>query len=289
LPTIGREIRRRGEQESEQRYEETDRPMPNNKPLHFPTRPIVMRNPGALGAPHPLSKDYVPPKSAAYSVKDGDNWESVATMHGLSARALIAHNFKTTEQDYVNFYLQRITGCNKTYDDINWAFSGSATPGKVYIPASRDERDPYVRYGEIIPRIDRGLDKKERLAKILHLLNVVGVQGYRRLWYYDAAVVARFLDKGTKHLLQQRMTLFTKGNLPFDGLADSSNWKVYPFPGPHREVGHAVRPQPHRLGSRAGIGGHGLADLPVLDERPERPERGGKLGASRLRVHRPRQ
>jgi len=204
--------------------------MSSNKPLHFPTKPIVMRKPDALGAPHPLSKDYVPPKSAAYTVKDGDTWESVAMMHGLTARALIAHNFKTTEQDFVNFYLQRITGCNKTYDDINWAFSGSATPGKVYIPASRDERDPYVRYGEIIPRIDGGPDKKERLAKILHLLNVVGAQGYRRLWYYDSYVVARFLDKATKHLVQQRMTHFTNGNLPFDGLADyGMNWKVYPF------------------------------------------------------------
>jgi LysM domain len=205
--------------------------MSNNKPLHFPTKPIVMRRPDALGPPHPLSKDYVPPKSAAaYTVKDGDSWESVAKMHGLSARALIAHNFKTTEQDYVNFYLQRITGCNKTYDDINWAFSGSATPGKVYIPVSRDERDPYVRYGEIIPRIDRGPDRNERLAKILHVLNVVGVQEYRRLWYYDSYVVARFLDKATKHLVQQRMTHFTNGNLPFDGIADyGMNWKVYPF------------------------------------------------------------
>ena len=203
--------------------------MSNNRPLHFPTKPIVMRWPNALGAPHPLSKDYVPPKSAAYTVKDGDNWESVARMHGLSARDLIAHNFKTTEQDYVNFYLQRITGCNKTYDDINWAFSGSATPGKVYIPVSRDERDPYVRYGEIIPRIDGGPDKKERLGKILQILKAVGVQEYRRLWYYDAAVVGHFLDHYTTHNTQKSMTMFTRGELPYDGLADSSNWRVYPF------------------------------------------------------------
>jgi len=68
--------------------------MANNKPLHVPTKPIVMRKPDALGAPHPLGKDYVPPKSTAYTVKDGDSWESVAQMHGLSARTLIAHNFK---------------------------------------------------------------------------------------------------------------------------------------------------------------------------------------------------
>ena len=43
--------------------------MANNKPLHVPTKPIVMRKPDALGAPHPLGKDYVPPKSTAYTVK----------------------------------------------------------------------------------------------------------------------------------------------------------------------------------------------------------------------------
>lgn len=204
--------------------------MSNNKPLHFPTKPIVMRRPDALGPPHPLSKDYVPPKSAAaYTVKDGDSWESVARMHGLSARALIAHNFKTTEQDYVNFYLQRITGCNKTYDDINWAFSGSATPGKVYIPASRDERDPYVRYAEVIPKIEKGADRKERLAKVLQILKLVGNQGSRRLWYYDDSIVARFLGK-TKPQVQQSMTIMTHGKLPYDGYTGfGAPWKVYPF------------------------------------------------------------
>jgi hypothetical protein len=202
--------------------------MANTKSLHFPTKPIVMRNPDALGAPHPLSSGYIPERStAAYTVKDGDNWESVARMHGVSTRALIAHNFMTTEQDYVNFYLQRITGCNKTYDDINWAFSGSATPGKVYIPPRRDERDPFVRYGEIIPKIP--VAQRQPLAKILQILNVVGVQGYRRLWYYEPNVVAHFLGAGMKHQFQKSMTIFTNGELPFDGLADSSNWRVYPF------------------------------------------------------------
>src|SRR5215204_1575372 len=62
-----------------------------------------------------------------------------------------------------------------------------------------------------------------------------------------------------------------------------------PVPGAHREVGHAIRPQPHGLRARAGTAGHGVADLPLVDERPERAEREGALGASRLRVHRPRQ
>jgi LysM domain-containing protein len=203
--------------------------MPNNKSLHFPIRPIVMRNPDALGDPHPLSRAYVPERSiASYTVKDGDSWETVARMYGLSARTLIAHNFMTTEQDYVNFYLKHITGCNQTYDDINWAFSGSATPGKVYIPPPRDERDPYIRYGEIIPRI-KNPSAKDRLEKVLNVLKVVGVQGYRRLWYYEPGVVEHFLGWNTKPQVQKSMTIFTNGEVPFDGIADSRDWRVYPF------------------------------------------------------------
>jgi hypothetical protein len=212
------------------------------KILHTPTKPIVMRPPDVLGPPHPLKPSYVPASGAPYQVKDGDDWHSVARMHGLDVKALIRFNFKTTASDHVNFYLQHITGCNKTYDDINWAFSSSASPGKIYIPVSktidadagvvegrfRDERDPYVRYGEIIPRIDGHPGK--RLAKILHLINVVGKQDYRQLWYYDSYVVMRYLDKLTTDDHRRRFTLFTNGKLPFDGHATAGlNWKVYPF------------------------------------------------------------
>jgi hypothetical protein len=197
--------------------------------LRFPTKPIKMKPPHSLGQPHPLKKDYVPAGSAPYPVKDGDTWESVARMHGLNAKALIAHNFKTTVPDHVNWYLQHITGCNKTYDDVNWAFSTSASPGKVYIPASRDERDPYVRYAEIIPRIGDP-DRKERLAKVLNVLNLVGNKGSRHLWFYDYYVVAGFLDKNAKDQVQRRMTTYTNGKVPYEGLADFGlNWKVYPF------------------------------------------------------------
>ncbi len=203
--------------------------MANNKGLRVPTKPIVMRPPNALGSPHPLAKDFVPPKSAAYKVRDGDTWESVAKFHGLSARALIDHNFQTTEPAYVNFYLQRITGCNKTYDDVNWAFSDSATPGKVYIPAARDERDPYVRYAEIIPRIAKGADRKDRLAKVLQILKLVGNPGYRRLWFYDHGAVGQFLGP-IKPQTQRNMTIMTHGRVPYDGQTGyGSAWRVYPF------------------------------------------------------------
>lgn len=205
--------------------------MANNKVLHFPTKPIVMRPPDVLGDPHPLTPWYVPPpKSTTYTVRDGDSWESVAKAHGMSARALIAHNFQTTDPAYVNYYLKHITGCNKTYDDVNWAFSDSATPGKVYIPAVRDERDPYVRYAEVIPKIEKGAARKQRLAKVLHILKLVGNQGSRRLWYYDYSIVARFLDKDSKPQRQRSMTIITNGQVPYDGQTGfGAPWKVYPF------------------------------------------------------------
>ena len=204
--------------------------MANNKVLHVPTKPIVMRPPDVLGDPHPLSKFLVPPKSTVYTVRDGDSWESVAKSHGLSAKALIDHNFQTTVPAYVNYYLKHITGCNKTYDDVNWAFSDSASPGKVYIPAVRDERDPFVRYAEVIPKIQKRPDRKERLLKVLQILKLVGNQGSRRLWYYDYGVVGRFLDEKTNDHVQSRMTMMTRGEVPYDGESGAGGpWKVYPF------------------------------------------------------------
>jgi hypothetical protein len=127
-----------------------DEAMANNKVLHVPTKPIVMRPPDVLGDPHPLSKFLVPPKSIAYTVKDGDSWESVAKSYGLSAKALIDHNFQTTVPAYVNYYLKHITGCNKTYDDIN-----------AYLPV---ETQMYV------PKIEATLRKRE--ARTLRDLNL---------------------------------------------------------------------------------------------------------------------
>lgn len=94
LLTIGAEIRRRGEQEIEQRYEEGD---PTDGKQQTPPRSDQADRHAEARRPRraaPARKDYVPPKSTAYTVKDGDSWESVAQMHGLSARTLIAHNFK---------------------------------------------------------------------------------------------------------------------------------------------------------------------------------------------------
>lgn len=94
-----------------------------------------MRDPSVLGPPHPFKKGYKPKDYAVeHRVADGERWESVAARYGFTVKRLIHYNFLTVESDYVNWYLHHITGCNRTTDDINWAFSNSAQPGKIYIP-----------------------------------------------------------------------------------------------------------------------------------------------------------
>lgn len=86
----------------------------------------------------PLSKvpkNYVPPNSKAYRVKDRDSWVSLANANGLDPWELIEANFRTRSAAEVNWYLRNYVGCNvATQDGKNWMFSSSAKPGVVYIP-----------------------------------------------------------------------------------------------------------------------------------------------------------
>jgi|GEM_PF-1806407 len=110
-----------------------------SKILKTPTRPIRMLSPAVLGKPHPLPSNYVPddPARHPHRVKDGETWYTLEQQYGIPVHQIIEFNFKTTIPDHVNWYLQRITGCNKTTDNVNWAFSDSAEPGIVYIPPKK--------------------------------------------------------------------------------------------------------------------------------------------------------
>lgn len=104
-------------------------------PLRAPSRPIHMHPPHALGQPHPLPNSYKPQNAnTPHRVQDGETWRTLANQYGVAVEKIILFNFETLVSDHVNWYLQKITGCNKTTDDINWAFSSSARPGIVYIP-----------------------------------------------------------------------------------------------------------------------------------------------------------
>jgi len=86
----------------------------------------------------PLNKvppTYVPPASIPYKVKDRETWVTIARAHGLEPWELIAANFKTRDAPEVNWYLHRRVGCKVPTDDgLNWKFSASADPGRIYIP-----------------------------------------------------------------------------------------------------------------------------------------------------------
>lgn len=80
-----------------------------------------------------VPKDYAPSK-IWHKVQDKENWGSVAAKFGVNTQKLIYFNFKTNIPEEVNWYLQRNVGCNVSLDGLNWAFSSSANPGKIYIP-----------------------------------------------------------------------------------------------------------------------------------------------------------
>jgi hypothetical protein len=90
---------------------------------------------------NPLPKDYAP-SQVWYKVTNKDDWSTVARKYGFEAQTLIYFNFRTHNTDEVNWYLRRNVGCNVSRDGgRNWAFSDSANPGKIYIPASKVDFD----------------------------------------------------------------------------------------------------------------------------------------------------
>jgi hypothetical protein len=92
--------------------------------------------PGCENKPaHPLPEG--PRPGTRYRVQDGDTWESVARKHGVSAQELIANNCGAhVSREEINWYLHFRVGCNVSKDGgKNWAFSNSASPGFVFVPA----------------------------------------------------------------------------------------------------------------------------------------------------------
>jgi hypothetical protein len=97
---------------------------------------------------YPLARDYVPPMSVPYRVKDRNSrgqpetWRTVAADHNLDVDSLVRFNFHTNDPAEVNWYLRRNVGCKiPTMDGYNWTFSASADPGVIYIPTDRYDMD----------------------------------------------------------------------------------------------------------------------------------------------------
>jgi hypothetical protein len=83
---------------------------------------------------HPLPLG--PRPGTKYRVHNNESWETVARKHKVTVKELIANNCGlNVSPEEINWYLHLRVGCKVTHDRKNWAFSDSAQPGFVYIPA----------------------------------------------------------------------------------------------------------------------------------------------------------
>jgi hypothetical protein len=110
------------------------------KPLNTERRP---RKP-FKGDRFQWERSYQPsPAWYRYKVKDGDSWVTLAKDGGMDPWELIYVNFYTVDPNEVNWYLREYVGCNvPTKDGLNWTFSSSANPGKIWRPVKTFDVEP---------------------------------------------------------------------------------------------------------------------------------------------------
>jgi hypothetical protein len=106
---------------------------------------------------HPLPKGPRPgSRTPPHTVTDDETLESVAKKFGVSVHHLVTHNFGTTNEREINWYLNHYVGCTlPTRDGKNWRFSRAAHPGLIYIPITVHYGEPIMVYGHV-PRVDLG-------------------------------------------------------------------------------------------------------------------------------------
>lgn len=86
----------------------------------------------------PVPRNYIPPRSRPYRVRNGESWVTIARQHRMSPWQLIELNFKTDDPQEVNWYLREYVGCSReTRDGRNYMFSSSDKPGIVHVPAPK--------------------------------------------------------------------------------------------------------------------------------------------------------
>ncbi|TWT79461.1 hypothetical protein CA13_08620 [Planctomycetes bacterium CA13] len=99
---------------------------------------------------NPLPKNYKPPNSTPYKVRDGDNWWSVAKANNMPVWDLIVANYKTRNPAEVNWYLRENVGCvQSTRDGNNWTFTSRANPGIIHIPLRVIKTPPMTIPGNV--------------------------------------------------------------------------------------------------------------------------------------------
>jgi hypothetical protein len=96
---------------------------------------VNIRTPRILDQVH--KNGFWPPKGAReYTVKDADDWWSIAAREKIDAWELIKFNFHTHVPEEVNWYLRELVGCHHSKDGRNFAFMGAdPSKRKIYLPA----------------------------------------------------------------------------------------------------------------------------------------------------------
>jgi hypothetical protein len=184
-----------------------------------------------------------------HRVNDGEDWASVAAKYNVDVKDLIYFNFHTNVPEEVNWYLRRNVGCNVSKDGgRNWAFSSSADPGLIYIPARVINMEPIDATPDkpVMQRIQEIADKLpgapgKRIRGILAIESLADPYqktpspGKDRLWYYNVGAVSYYIDLNTSDTDRREMTKDTNGQLPFDGDMGPGfeqvrhDWRIYPF------------------------------------------------------------
>lgn len=90
----------------------------------------------------PLTMAFPPGHSKRHKVVTGENWDKVASDHGMKVWDLIEYNFPAvigvtpfdTKCRQVNWLLRKHVGCTTSNDGNNYSFNSSDSPGYIYFP-----------------------------------------------------------------------------------------------------------------------------------------------------------
>lgn len=103
------------------------------KPPHLPALPAQYEK-----KPDKIMPEWFRPLDGVqYKVQDGDSLAGIAAKTGYPAKSLLQYSFQTADPREVNWYLRNRVGCKEYGPNVkNFAFSTSADPGLIWLPAN---------------------------------------------------------------------------------------------------------------------------------------------------------
>ena len=188
-----------------------------------------------------IPSNYWPPPGIKHYFQTGERWESVAAKYGIPVKNLIHHNFKTTQPEEVNWYLNKLIGCTYSTDGRNYAFKTGEGFGYIMVPGSVVNMEPEDYTS---PKTESEIERLKPIAKtipgligerircLLAMAERVGSPQDERWWYYSSQPTLIYTDMHTTNQQRKWMTpLSPDGKPPFHGSAGAAagDWRTYPF------------------------------------------------------------